>query len=84
MKIRQGTAPAVLYQDGKKVWEFTAGVLDMRPFDPDLYALLLRRGAEPVEAPPQVAPATTAQEPVERTPVPEPEAPRPTRKRKTT
>ena len=70
MKIRQGAAPSVLYQDGKKVWEFTAGVLDMRPFDPELYALLLRRGAQPLEPPPQ----TTDTKPIDRTPEPEPDS----------
>lgn len=80
MKIRQGAAPSVLYRDGKKVWEFTAGHLDMRPFDPKLYALLLERGAEPVEAPPaKNEPAAPAPEEA-----PEPETPRPSRKRKTT
>ena len=79
MKFRQGNAPAILYQDGRKVWEFTAGVLDMRPFDPELYALLLRRGAQPLEPPPQ----TPEPKPIDRTPEPEHETPRPSRKRKT-
>jgi len=84
MKIRQGSAPSVLYQNGRKVWEFTAGVLEMRTFDPELYALLLERGAEPLEPPPQSAPVETAHEQIEQTPGQEFETPRSSRKRKTT
>lgn len=67
MKIRQGTAPTVLYRDGRKIWEFTAGHMDLRPFDPDIYALLLQRGAEPEEP----VPTTPVEAPAE------PEAPEP-------
>ena len=81
MRIRQGTAPAVLYRDGRKIWEFTAGALEMRPFDPQLYALLLERGAEPVETHARALLVEPEPEPIERTPAPEPEAPRPSRKR---
>ena len=78
MKFRQGSAPAVLYRDGKKAWEFTAGVLYLHPFDPELYALLLERGAEPLEPPPQVEPVIV-HELLEQTPAPLPE--KSTRKR---
>ena len=44
MKFRQGKAPAILYRDGKKLWEFAAGILETD--DPALIALLLERGAE--------------------------------------
>lgn len=83
MKFRQGSAPAVLYRDGKKAWEFTAGVLYLHPFDPELYALLLERGAEPLEPPPQSVPVETAHEQIEQTSQQEVETPRSSRKRKT-
>ena len=44
MKIRQGSAPAVLYRDGKKLWEFRAGRLETD--EAELINLLLERGAE--------------------------------------
>ena len=47
MKFRQGKAPAILYRDGQKVWEFRAGILELaEPVDASLCALLLERGAE--------------------------------------
>lgn len=49
MKFRQGKAPAILYQDGKRVYEFINGRLETE--DAGLIALLRERGAEPIDAP---------------------------------
>ena len=43
MRFRQGTAPAVLYRNGKKAWEFYGGLLETD--DAELAALLVERGA---------------------------------------
>ena len=43
MKFRQGKAPAILYQDGKRVFEFSNGRLETD--DVKLIAILLERGA---------------------------------------
>ena len=47
MKFRQGKAPAILYQDGKRVYEFINGRLETE--DVRLIAILLERGAIDVE-----------------------------------
>lgn len=43
MKFRQGKAPAILYQEGKRVYEFINGKLETE--DVRLIAILLERGA---------------------------------------
>jgi hypothetical protein len=43
MRFRQGRAPAVLYRDGKRLWEFYAGRLETD--DAEIAALLAERGA---------------------------------------
>ena len=43
MLFRQGTAPAILYRDGKKVFEFNNGMLETE--DLVLIAVLLEKGA---------------------------------------
>lgn len=43
MRFRQGKAPAILYQEGKKVYEFSNGKLETE--DLSIIAVLLERGA---------------------------------------